>query len=69
MTHKEEIEKLEFDRKLIIFKYEDEIEKVEKAYTEKLTDIDNKLFELKRIGFRIPIIQIPTTTKPKKKKL
>ena len=68
MTHKEEIEKLEFDRKLIIFKYEYEIEKVEKAYTEKLTDIDNKLFELKRIGFRIPI-QLPTTNKPKKKKL
>ena len=43
---------LELDRKILIFEYEVACDNLELKYSELLKEIDDKLFNINRIGFR-----------------
>ena len=54
MNKQTKIDKLNLERKILLFEFNVALENLEREYNSKLSKIDNKLSELTRIGFVIP---------------
>ena len=54
MNKQTKIDKLNLERKILLFEFDVALENLEREYNGKLSKIDNKLSELTRIGFAIP---------------
>ena len=53
MNKQTKIDKLNLERKILLFEFDVALENLEREYNSKLSKIDNKLSELTRIGFVI----------------
>ena len=53
MNKQTKIDKLNLERKILLFEFDVALENLEREYNGKLSKIDNKLSELTRIGFVI----------------
>lgn len=54
MNKQLKLDKLNLERKILLFEFDVALENLEREYNGKISKIDNKLSELTRIGFVIP---------------
>lgn len=54
MNKSDKIRKLELEKKVLLFEYDLKLDEISDYYTDKISNIDNKLYELQRVGFVIP---------------
>lgn len=59
-------EELQYERKLIMLEYEVACERIDNEVNSMLKEIDDRIWDLDRIGFRIPVAKVVNKKKIKK---